>query len=90
MSRKGMPADNAPIEYFHSSLKCEIFRLNIEQNYSTTTVINIVMNYIKKYNNHRIQRKLGYLSPIAYQEQMVSSPVFCLLILGVSAKCRSL
>ena len=25
MSRKGTPADNAPIESFHSSLKCEAF-----------------------------------------------------------------
>lgn len=69
MSRKGMPADNAPIESFHSSLKCETFYLNIEQKYSTTIVIDIVTNYIKNYNNHRIQRKLGYLSPIAYRKQ---------------------
>ncbi|MHC5218649.1 IS3 family transposase, partial [Enterococcus sp. LJL128] len=69
MSRKGMPADNAPIECFHSSLKCETFYLNIEPKYSTTTVIDIVTNYIKNYNTHRIQRKLGYLSPIAYRKQ---------------------
>ncbi|MDE8039403.1 IS3 family transposase, partial [Erysipelothrix rhusiopathiae] len=25
MSRKGTPADNAPIESFHASLKCETF-----------------------------------------------------------------
>lgn len=41
-----MPAD-APIECFHSSLKCETFYLNIEQKYSTTIVIDIVTNYIK-------------------------------------------
>ncbi|RIM09364.1 IS3 family transposase, partial [Staphylococcus cohnii] len=30
MPRKGTPTDNAPIEYFHSSLKCETFYLNRE------------------------------------------------------------
>ncbi|MDE8320284.1 IS3 family transposase, partial [Erysipelothrix rhusiopathiae] len=30
MSRKGTPADNAPIESFHASLKCETFELNPE------------------------------------------------------------
>ncbi|RIN87910.1 IS3 family transposase, partial [Mammaliicoccus sciuri] len=68
MSRKGTPADNAPIEYFHASLKCETFYLNSELRSSNTIVIDIVENYIENYNKVRIQQKLGYLSPIEYRE----------------------
>lgn len=68
MSRKGTPADNAPIESFHSSLKCETFYINNELNGSNHIVIDIVENYIKNYNNNRIQQKLGYLSPIKFRE----------------------
>ncbi|WP_426450839.1 IS3 family transposase [Staphylococcus xylosus] len=68
MSRKGTPADNAPIESFHSSLKCEAFYINNELNSSNQIVIDIVENYIKNYNNNRIQQKLGYLAPIKYKE----------------------
>lgn len=68
MSRKGTPADNAPIESFHSSIKCEKFYLNNELSSSNHIVIDIVENHIKNYNNHRIQQKLGYLSPVKYRE----------------------
>uniref|UniRef100_UPI00352BA5A8 IS3 family transposase n=1 Tax=Staphylococcus aureus TaxID=1280 RepID=UPI00352BA5A8 len=68
MSRKGTPADNAPIECFHSSIKCETFYLNSELRSSNTIVIDIVENYIENYNKVRIQQKLGYLSPIEYRE----------------------
>ena len=69
MSRKGTPADNAPIESFHSSLKCEAFYINTEQIRSNDIVIDIVKHYIKNYNQHRIQQKLGYLSPVEYRLQ---------------------
>lgn len=56
MSRKGTPADNAPIESFHSSLKSETFFINNELNRSNHIVIDIVEKYIKNYNNNRIQQ----------------------------------
>ncbi|MDU2130716.1 MAG: IS3 family transposase, partial [Staphylococcus epidermidis] len=56
MSRKGTPADNAPIESFHSSLKSETFYINNELNRSNHIVIDIVEKYIKNYNNNRIQQ----------------------------------
>ncbi|PTH37992.1 IS3 family transposase [Staphylococcus agnetis] len=68
MSRKGTPADNAPIESFHSTLKCETFYLNNELKSSNSIVIDIVENYIENYNNFRIQQKLGYLSPVKFRE----------------------
>ena len=46
MSRKGTPADNAPIESFHSSLKSETFTSIITNN-SNHIVIDIVEKYIK-------------------------------------------
>ena len=69
MSRKGTPADNSPIETFHSSLKSETFYL--DEIYRTTNahVIQIVEEYINYYNNIRIQTKLGNRSPVQYREQ---------------------
>lgn len=68
ISRKGTPADNAPIECFHSSLKCEIFYLNKELKSSNNIVIDIVEDYIENYNKVRIQQRLGYLSPIEFRK----------------------
>lgn len=70
MSRKGTPADNACIECFHSSLKCETFYLTAEHSRSNSIVKDIVINYIKNYNEQRIQQKLGYLSPVQYRQQI--------------------
>lgn len=72
MSRKGTPADNAPIESFHASLKCETFYLNPELKSSTEIVAQTVLQYIQYYNEYRIQEKLGYVSPIQYRMNTVS------------------
>ena len=69
MSRKGTPADNAPIESFHSTLKSETFSIQSELGSSTTSVTETVQNFIKYYNEKRIQQKYGYLSPIDYRKQ---------------------
>ena len=45
--RKGTPADNAPIESFHSSLKSETFYINNQLNSSNHIVIDIVENTLK-------------------------------------------
>lgn len=68
MSNKGMPADNAPVESFHSVLKSETFYLNPELKSSTTIVSQTVIEYIDYYNKIRIQEKLGYVSPQIYRE----------------------
>ena len=72
MSKKGTPADNAPIESFHSSLKCETFYLNPELKSSTEIVSQTVIEYIQYYNENRIQEKLGYVSLIQYRKNTIS------------------
>ncbi len=69
MSRKGTPADNAPIESFHSTLKSETFYLQTELLSSNEIVSHIVLQYIQNYNHFRIQKKLGYLSPIEFESR---------------------
>ena len=69
LSRKGTPADNGHIESFHSSLKCEDFYIKDEVITSSSIVIQIVENYIKYYNENRIQQKLDYLSPVEYRRR---------------------
>ena len=68
MSRKGTPADNAPIESFHSVLKSETFYRYPELKSSTEIISQTVINFIHHYNNTRVQAKLGYMSPIQYRE----------------------
>jgi len=68
MSRKGMPADNSPIETFHSSLKSETFYLDGIHNTTNACVIQIVEEYIHYYNSIRIQTKLNNQSPVQYRQ----------------------
>lgn len=70
MSRKGTPADNSPIETFHSSLKSETFYLDDIHSTTNACVIRIVEEYINYYNNTRIQTKLNNLSPVKYRQQV--------------------
>ncbi len=59
MSRKGAPADNAPIESFHSTLKSETFYLE-HLRYTTIVIVEqTVRDYINYYNSIRIQAKLN-------------------------------
>lgn len=67
MSRKGTPADNAPIESFHSTLKSETFYLEGLTHTTTAIVEQTVRDYITYYNSIRIQTKLNNQSPIDYR-----------------------
>jgi len=67
MSRKGTPADNAPIESFHSTLKSETFYLEGLTHTTTAIVEQTVRDYIIYYNSIRIQTKLNNQSPIDYR-----------------------
>ena len=68
MSRKGTPADNAPIESFHSLLKSETFYLEGLTCTTTAIVEQTVRDYISYYNSIRIQTKLNNQSPIQYRQ----------------------
>ncbi len=64
MSRKGTPADNAPIESFRSRLKSETFYPEGLTCTTTAIVEQTVRDYITYYNSIRIQAKLNNQSPI--------------------------
>lgn len=68
MSRKGNCYDNAPIESFWGTLKQELVH---HRNYRTRQeAIQDITEYIEVfYNRQRKQKRLGYLSPAAYEKQ---------------------
>ena len=68
MSRKGTPADNACIEWFHSILKSETFYLHKWRNLTKDSITDIVKNYIIFYNETRIQQRLNDQSPVEYRK----------------------
>jgi len=67
MSRKGTPADNAPIESFHSTLKSETFYLEGLTCTTTAIVEQTVRDYIQYYNSIRIQTRLKNQSPVEFR-----------------------
>ncbi len=68
MSRKGTPADNAPIESFHSTLKSETFYLEGLTCTTTAIVEQTVRDYITYYNSIRIQTNLNNQSPLHFRQ----------------------
>ena len=62
-----IPADNAPIESFHSTLKSETFYLEGLTCTTTAIVEQTVRDYIHYYNSIRIQTKLNNQSPMDYR-----------------------
>ncbi len=63
MSRRGNCWDNAVIESFHSNIKTEEFQYIKFNSLSNVSVVQKVDEYIRHYNEERIQEKLGYLTP---------------------------
>ena len=64
-SRKGNPWDNACIESFHATLKKELIYDMGAKSYEDTR--EAIFEFIEGwYNNERIQKRLGYLSPAEY------------------------
>ena len=69
MSRKGTPIDNAPMESFFSTLKSEVIYNPLVKIESYEDLIKEVEEYFEYYNNERIQKKLGYLTPKQFKEK---------------------
>lgn len=65
MSRRGNCWDNAPIESFFSHFKSESIYLTKTRDYEI--LINEIHDYIKFYNEKRIQKKLNGLSPVEFR-----------------------
>ena len=72
MSRKGNCYDNAPMESFWGTLKCELVH---HRRYKTREeAIKDITEYIEVfYNRERRQARLSYLSPAAYVKQFYAS-----------------
>lgn len=69
MSRKGTPIDNAPMESFFSTLKSEVIYNPLIQINSYEDLKREIEGYFEYYNNERIQKGLGYLTPRQYKEK---------------------
>lgn len=67
MSRKGNCLDNALMESFFGTLKCE--SIYIEKPASIEALEQHIHEYIDYYNHERIQLKLKGLSPVQYRTQ---------------------
>lgn len=69
MSRKGNCHDNAVVENFFGTLKSEIEYEEILKNgtFSYTKMEKLIAEFIKYYNARRIQKLLGFKSPIEYR-----------------------
>lgn len=72
MSRRGNCLDNAAMESFFGTLKCELFYLNAFE--SVETLKGAIHEYIDYYNADRIKLGLGGLSPIEYRMQAAAAP----------------
>lgn len=69
MSRKGTPIDNSPMESFFSTLKSEVIYNPLVKIEKYEDLIKEVEEYIEYYNNERIQKGLGYLTPKQFKEK---------------------
>jgi putative transposase len=68
MSRKGNCYDNAPMESFWGTLKSEL--VHHRHYISRQEAIQDITEYIEIfYNRQRKQKRLGYLSPVAYEKK---------------------
>ena len=67
MSRKGNCWDNACMENFFGLMKSETIR-QTKQLLTVDGMIKLIDDYIHWYNNRRIQKKLGYLSPVDFRK----------------------
>ncbi|WP_283271208.1 DDE-type integrase/transposase/recombinase, partial [Streptococcus dysgalactiae] len=68
MSRKGTPADNACIEWFHSVLKTETFYLHNWRHLAKDSVTDIVKNDLTFYNETRLKQRLNDQSPVQHRK----------------------
>lgn len=69
MSRKGTPIDNSPMESFFSTLKSEVIYNPLVKIENYEDLVREIKEYFNYYNNKRIQKGLGYLTPRQFKEK---------------------
>ena len=74
ISSKGSSVDNVPIESFFSILKSECIYL--KQNLQKEEIEEVVKNFIKYYNNERLQEKIQELAPMQFRKQVLANVSF--------------
>lgn len=70
MSKKGCSADNSACEGLFGRLKNEMFYNRDWVDISIPDFINILNSYIVWYNEKRIKKSLGYMSPMEYRRSL--------------------
>lgn len=71
VSYRGSCVDNAPIESWFSALKTE--SIYLKGKLSEDEMIALVDQYVKYYNEERLQEKIKELTPIDYRRQALST-----------------
>ena len=69
MSRKGNCMDNSIMESFFGIMKNEMFYGHESEYRSYEHFKEVVGEYIWYYNNERIKKKSGWMSPVQYRIQ---------------------
>lgn len=69
MSRRGKCVDNAPIESFFEHLKDE---LNFNKLETYEDVVEVINNYVYKYNHLRPQWALKKMTPVKYRNHLLN------------------
>lgn len=71
LSKKGSPHDNAVAEAFNKVMKIEFV---YQREFRSLNQLKLELSeYVYWYNNLRIHGSLGYLSPVKYREQVLTS-----------------
>lgn len=70
MSKKGCSADNSACEGLFGRLKNEMFYNKDWSDVSISNFIKILNDYIVWYNEIRIKKTLGYMSPMEYRRNL--------------------
>lgn len=70
MSKKGCSPDNSACEGFFGRLKNEFFYYRDWSGIDYDTFAAMLNNYIVYYNNSRIKKSLGWMSPVRYRESL--------------------
>ena len=70
MSRNDNCLDNGKMETFFSTLKREMYYGHEKEFRTREQLKAAIEEYIDYYNRERIQKKLGYLSPLVFREKI--------------------